>query len=159
MWCDGFDLDLYALVPSARKVLIPVADVALMTHGRMTDGALEHPSVWNGPMGLMAFFGFEDPGKPASYHTDDPAVPCTFEEVIRDCWVHHYTIMLERRVIWQADRVLPAFDRLMADMRGYGRCPEGELIGYRTVVLDSLAAAVSRLQDVMRFREAGDGAG
>ena len=154
MWCDGLDIDLYALVPSARQVLLPVADVALMTHGRTQDGALDHPAVWNGPLGLMAYFGFDSPDKPGSMYTDCPVVVCTFEEVIRDCWLHHYVIMMSRgrRAIWQPDQVLPAFDRLMAHVRGYGLCQEGDLVGYRTVVLDSLRNVVYRFQDELKGR-------
>ena len=155
MWCDGFDLDLLVLVPSAKKVLAPVAGVALMTHGRMRDGALGHPSVWNTRRGMVAFFGFAGPGKPAGYYTDEPVLSCTFEDAVRDAWLHTYVIMVERRPIWQADQVLTAFDVLMAQARGYGHRPESELESCRGAVIRSLRPAVRRFLEAMERAEIG----
>jgi len=105
MWCDGFDFDLYELLPEAREILKPAAGIKLKTRGGLgKDGRLDHPSVWNGDRDMIAFFGFRDPGKPSAYWTDKMVVECTFEEAVRDCWVHHYGIVVENHMVWSAPR-------------------------------------------------------
>jgi len=120
MWCDDFDLDLLKVLPEAFQSLKPVKDIKLFTHGHLTGEKLDHPSVWNDNLGIIAYFGFVNPCKPEGYWTNDPLVECTFEEAIRDCWCHHYAIILQRELIWDGNKLWPYFESIMWHTRGWG---------------------------------------
>ncbi len=90
MWCDDFDADLFKVVPGARDALAPAADVVLYTTGHTTGGKINHPTCWHVDGGKLAcFVGFAPvPPQPPAYVTGAPIVACTFEELMRDLWVH-----------------------------------------------------------------------
>jgi hypothetical protein len=163
MWCDAWDGDLYRLVPEARAIVAPVAEVRLVTNGRMADGALSHPAVWHGDEGMLAWFartnhepGWTGPGRvaPDVYWTDDPLVACTGEQAVRDCWGHHYAIILVPawRRIWDMTHQGWILMDLLSDARGIQRLDAGAIAGRRGLVIHSLEAAVARLQRLVPVR-------
>ncbi len=144
MWCDKFDADLYKVVPRAREVIAPVADVKLYTFGHLTEGKLNHPATWHGYPTMLAFFGFspETIGKPDAYWTDDPVVECTFEEAMRDCWSHDYGILINSFVVWDSLALQTRFYDLMFHIRGQKVLPEARLEQVQGAVLNSVRRAV-----------------
>lgn len=163
MWCDNFDLDLYKVLPEAREVLAPVKDVKLYTHGRETHGTLNGPSCWNDYSGMIAFFGLLPTHiKPEGFWTDSGVVACTFEEAIRDCWPHSYTMLLSIFVPGSGTQCVPIwnngspelrtdFQTLMFHTRKWGEPREEEALGARSRVLESLRQAVGRLVAVLEM--------
>jgi len=139
-WSDDFDMDLLKVIPDVEQMLGELADVELYTHGKTTNGRLNHPSVWNSYHAMIAFFGFEDPGKPEAYHTSDLVVRCTFLEALRDAWVHSYEIFVEGISIWNAFALKPEFDRLMYHIRSWRSLHESEATVIRQRVLKSIAS-------------------
>lgn len=178
MWCERFDGDLYRLVPEARAIVAPVAGFPLVTNGRLTDGALNHPSVWNHELGMIAWFaetdqapGWTGPGKvaPEVFWTHEPLVACTFEQAVRDCWVHHYAIVLvgtgsmnhAPTVIWNTSRMGWVLTDLLFHARGIRMMEPAAMEERRTIVTTSLAAAVARMKGAVgsghgQRSEAGD---
>jgi len=155
MWCDNFDMDLYKVIPEAKRLVSPVQGVRLFTHGHLTDGKLNHPSVWSGYHGIMAFFGFDDPAKPAGYWTDDPVIECTFEEVVRDAWCHSYQVIVELRHIWSAYSLSEQFEDIMWHIRGWDRnCPR-DIQAAKKKVLISLAIACGKMKTLSTLEEKG----
>lgn len=147
MWCDDFDIDLYRAVPGAREVLAPVADVVLYTHGHVTDGKLNHPSCWNHNLGTVAFFGFNDPAKPPEFYVGNaPVVRCTFEEAVRDLWVHALVMIVEGVVVWDSSQAVQRrFDLLMGHMRGWRQLGAREVERAQLDVMESIGYAVNGL--------------
>lgn len=161
MWCDNFDLDLYKVLPEAQEILAQVADVKLYTHGDQKDGALNHPSCWNYYLGMVAFFGFIPTHiKPESFYTDKEVVACTFEQAVRDCWPHNYTVLLSVFVPGQAGQIVPIWSTGTVEMknhfytilkftRKWGDVPNEEVFRAKSRVLDSLRSAAGRLAAVL----------
>lgn len=117
-WSDDFDMDLLKLLPDLEEILGDAADVVLCTYGGTSHGRLNHPSCWNTSSGLAAFFGFRDAAKPESFSAGDrELVRCTFEEAIRDCWPHTYVMLVERRPIFDSQKLRRDFDLLMSHRR------------------------------------------
>lgn len=158
MWCDDFDMDLFRVLPEARELLAPVAAVELCTHGGETRGKLNHPSAWSHNAGLVAFFGFKDPHKPAFYSTQHPIVRCTFEEAVRDLWSHALLMLVEGQPVWDSQRVQGEFNLLMYHLRGWTVRDEQEVAQAKARVLDSIRGGVHRLQVVKAQFEAPAGA-
>lgn len=145
MWCDDFDMDLYKAIPEAKRILEPVKDIPLFTHGSLTDGKLNHPSVWNGYHGTIAFFGFENPAKLEGYWTDWPVIQCTFEEAVRDAWPHDYLIIVEREPVWDAFSLRHQFDDIMWHIRGLDKESLRDIRPAKQKVLTSLASACQKV--------------
>jgi hypothetical protein len=147
MWCDTFDADLLAVVPAATEALGDAAGLELLTHGHATDGKLNHPSVWNGDGGMLAFFwtpGCEHLGRPGrlGYWTDEPVIGCTFTEAVRDAWSHTYVIVINNVPCWNPP--WRPFERLMYDVRGWTVLPDSAREEIRESVCRSLRAAAER---------------
>lgn len=154
MWSDDFDLDLYKVVPNAREILRPLAGIVLYTHGSQHNGALNHPACWNTDLGMAAFFGFQPTGiKPDAYWTDDAVMRCTFDEAIRDCWVHTYclTIIAAGRfhAIWDSQLIADEFWALMGHVRKYHPLTPEVAEQMRERVLTSLVTATHNFRVVM----------
>lgn len=148
MWCDGYDLDLFALVPEARAALAPAHGIILYTHGGTFEGTLNHPSCWSGPRGAsICFFGFASPEKPDFFYTWDPVVRCTWEQVTRDLWDHQLTMLLHGEPLWNAERLEQSFTRLMDHTRGYHSLPDHQVAHIRARVVANLRGATHRLLD------------
>lgn len=159
MWCDNFDLDLYKLVPEAREALAPVANVQLVTiGGKWMDGRLNHPSVWNGGKGMVAFFAFGDENtpidqiKPEACWSNEQRVACTFEEAVRDCWLHNYEILVRMpngtfRDVYEtcSDEQRNALQDMMGHVRKYHPLSEAELQHCRSVILKQVQMAGGKL--------------
>lgn len=145
MWCDSFDGDLLKLVPGAVEVLGETARVQLTTYcDRITDGAIDHPSVWNTHVGLAAFFWTAPEGRPgATWSTSAPEVACTFGEAVRDMWVHSGAIVVNRQVVWRPP--VRVFTRLLADARGQKVLPDADRERDRALVLRGLEVAAETL--------------
>lgn len=134
-WSDDFDMDLPKVIPGAKSLLGGYADMSLVTHGHQTHGRLNHPTVWNHELGMVAFFGRGTPMKPASFYTDSPFVRCTLWEAIRDAWVHDVVIIFERLTpIWDGLRTRENFDPLMGHLRGHAKLRETEVEEHKTAV-------------------------
>jgi hypothetical protein len=112
-WCDNFDCDLFRAVPESREILEELGQVKLLTRGTVTNGRLNHPTCWNHDKGLIALFSFSGEPRPPGYHSSDPIVECTFEEAIRDAWVHTLVVVVERQLIWNAFELRREFETLM----------------------------------------------
>lgn len=143
-WSDDFDMDLPNLVP-LDEILGDTANVRLWTHGNTSHGRLNHPAVWpvrNG-LGMEAFFGLspENTGKPDWYSCDWPVVECTWREAVRDAWPHTYIVVVGGREVWNTCRLHSTFVKLMFDLRGWSRLPDGEADKLRGVVRANLTAA------------------
>jgi hypothetical protein len=134
-WSDDFDMDLPKILPEARSLLGAYADLELVTHGHETHGRLNHPTVWNHGLGMVAFFGRHTPMKPASFWTDSPLVRCTLWEAIRDAWVHDIVILFEGQTpIWDGSKTREQFNRLMYHLRGWRRIEEAEVDAHKAAV-------------------------
>jgi hypothetical protein len=120
-WADTFDADLLKVMPAAAGVLADLGDTPLWTYGHRSGGRLNHPTVWNSDQGLVAYFGTDgDPRKPPSFWTGDALVQCTFEEAIRDAWVHGYAIILNNRH-WVFGPHSEEFQDLLYHLRRWGQ--------------------------------------
>ena len=147
MWCDDFDADLLAVVPGAMRALGDTAGVRLLTYSQVTGGSINCPSAWNSDYGLMAFFWTSPEHRPDEFWwTDDPVVPCTFGEAVRDEWVHSCVIAVNRRIVWRPP--VRAMERLMFDLRGWTPLEAAERRRVRAHVLHGLARAASTLAKV-----------
>ncbi len=157
MWYDDFDADLYKVVPSAEKLLAPVADVQMQTSGhpdRVT-GRLNAPDLWNGYDGMLAFFRLEKPMVLRAWKSDFYAgsktmVACTFEEAIRDTWVHSCILHVDGIPIWNSSCLQRDFDALMYDVRGWDLTTPYAVARARRRVHQSIAAAVAKLAPMVR---------
>lgn len=155
MWYDDFDAELYKVVPEAERLIATVAHVAMRTTCipcRVT-GRLNHPTVWNGDFGMVAFFGCRLIGmrywKPGHLWTSDPIVECTFEEAIRDTWVHGCLAHVDRQVLWNTWKLQAAFTTLMYGARGWpmGLAADATAVARRTV-LREVARASRRMAEI-----------
>lgn len=164
MWCDNFDMDLFKAVPAAVEYLKPLENIQLETRGHTwKDGTLNHPACWNTDFGLAAFFRFKSASESASkvtantsgpqpegFWTDEPLVSCTALEALRDCWAHHYTLVLSTTndrfyPIWDAQRLYKEFNLLMYHLRGIFPKPEAEVEAARSLVYRTLCSATEAL--------------
>lgn len=147
-WADDFDMDLIKILPQTVDILGDTADIPLWTHGRTTNGLLNHPSVWNTHTGPTAYFGLDDSGrwKPRSHYTDQPLMACTWLEAVRDAWPHTYVLCVNRVPVWDTNALSSVFDSLMADLRGWYTLPANETDKLREQVADSLVEATAKLR-------------
>ena len=150
MWYDTFDGDLFKLYPLAEKVIGKLGDVALFTHGSYWKDTrtLGHPSTWNSYHGSVAFFGFQTPAKPASYWTDNPIVACTFEQALRDAWVHNYIIYVQQQPIWNGFEMRNTMQKLLFDTRGIFKLDPAEKDAFLLQVDTSILHACWRFDTV-----------
>jgi hypothetical protein len=149
-WSDDFDTDLLRVIPRAADILDQVT-APLWTYGHVTHGRLNHPSVWGSQHGFTAYFGTDDSGtwKPDSFVSDGQLVQCTWTEVARDAWVHDYLAVVDYEPVWDANRHAGLFLKLMYDLRGITKLPDGEADRLRGQVLASLIAATTDLQNLV----------
>jgi hypothetical protein len=145
MWCDDFDMDLPKVIPGARNILGSLADTTVWTYGHLTDGKLNHPTVWNDAIGMVAYFGFRNPCKPEGCWTRDPLVRCTLWEAFRDLWVHGCVMVLEGRPVLDTHALWPQFQELMGDLRGWRTLSPSARSWQRRVVRRALVDAVGRI--------------
>lgn len=141
MWCDDFDMDLYRVLPEAREVLAPVAATSLYTCSHTTYGKINCPAAWDtGRGGNACYFGLLADGaglptwaslptvgpQPSGYTARDSVVECTFEEVVRDLWVHQqeFHVLVGKGQYHRIPMPKPScFDTLMAAIRGWDKPP------------------------------------
>lgn len=134
-WSDDFDMDLPKIIPDAKELLGEHADLQLLTHGGKTHGRLNHPVVWNGEVGSVAFFGRRSPMKPPSYYTNREIVTCTLWEAIRDAWAHTYVLIFEgHRVIWDGSKTYAQFEPIMSHIRRWHELSDPELLKLKSRV-------------------------
>ena len=131
-WSDDFDMDLLKLFPSLPKMLAD-SDLSLWTVGGESFGRLNHPVIWNTH---GAFVWREKPNLDRDKHgwfnirgcvSDHREIECTWLELLRDAWPHHYAFIL-----FPDDRMVPpapneAFMTIMYDLRGWQKSTEIEL--------------------------------
>lgn len=153
MWYDDFDAELYKVVPDAERLIAPVASVVMRTTctpDRTTD-RLNSPTMWNGDFGMIAFFGCRLLGqrhwKPEGYWTNQPVIECTFEEAIRDTWVHECLAYVDGRVLWNTWRLRNDFMTLMYHLRGWCGTTADEAASARRRVLREIARASRRMAE------------
>jgi hypothetical protein len=152
MWCDAFDLDLAKIIPAAIVITdrIPPS-VVLRTFGHVTDGALNHPSVWHSAHGMTAFFTL-GAGRPAPLHyvSFEAVVACTFTEAIRDCWGHDYRIVVDGAEVWDGVEVFRRWVQpLMHHHRGWIPLHPIAVRRLEQQVCASLATATRRIHMVV----------
>lgn len=122
-WADDFDMDLPQIVPDWLELLGDTAEVTLKTHSRGTEDRINLPSAWSHlKYRSVAFFGREHPHKPELYWTEAPVIDCTFGEVMRDVWSHHYMAFVEGRPVVEGSWL--RFDYIMSHRRGWTRLPD-----------------------------------
>lgn len=148
MWCDDFDMDLPKVIPDAETLLGDMAGVTLFTHGNLTHGTLNHPTVWNHDLGLVAFFGFAEPRKPAAFYTNKPLVECTFLEAVRDAWAHSFVMLVEGQPVLDAAALWPHFENIMWRTRGWAGHEEAPVATAEAAVRIALARAADALRRV-----------
>lgn len=146
-WSDDFDMDLPKIFPDALRLLGELASVELATVGTPDkNGRLNHPSVWNGDHGTLAFFGFNNPARDTFYCAPGSIeVRCTAWEMFRDAWAHSYIVHIERRPIWNTCDLWPLFETIMFDIRGW---PNGE----RSPGLARVKALGSYVEAIRKFK-------
>ena len=155
MWGDGFDADLPEVVPGAMRALGETAAVPLLTYSRVTGGAINCPAAWNTGYGLMSFFWTAPEHQPdESWWTDEPVVPCTFGQAVRDEWVHSCIVAVNGRVVWEPPA--RAMERLMYDLRGWAPLEAAERSRIRAHVLRGLVRAAAVLGKVTAGRRHGN---
>lgn len=148
-WSDDFDMDLIKVLPKTEEILGDTADLKLYTYGATTFGRLNHPSVWNGDGGMLAFFGTENYGfKPDCFYSGEDVVPCTFLEAVRDAWPHSYILHVDFVEIWNTWKLRALFDALMWHRRGWRALPDGRAEELIESLSRSLRAASERLRKV-----------
>ncbi len=151
-WSDDFDMDLLKLFPDLPDRLGAMANVPMWTHGGVSHGRLNMPSAWNGYKGLETFFGLrpESTGKPEGYSTTQLVVECTWLEVLRDAWPHTYRLIVDGQwLVWDTSRAWPVFYKIMCDLRGHQKLPDGEADRLRGRVLASVLAATRDLTSIL----------
>lgn len=148
-WSDDFDMDLPKVLPDWKECLGEAASIELRTHGGLSHGKLNHPSVWNSPDGMTAFCGlFLDAAKPDLYSTDRPLVSCTFAELVRDVWVHQCLVRVQGIAVIDTQPLLHVFDQLMWHVRKYTELPEQTVIKHLNKVRTLLKMAGAKLVTV-----------
>jgi hypothetical protein len=156
-WSDDFDMDLLKVLPETPAILGELGDVLLYTHGHETHGRLNHPSVWNGDLGMLAFFGTAREGfTPGGYVTDAPVVECTALEAFRDAWPHQYLIIVNGPHngghVWTPNVRL--FTRLMSHRRSLQPLPEIETLrGHLRMAVTAAACRLGEILAVARAQE------
>ena len=127
-WSDEFDMDLLKLFPDLPKEIGETAEVKLWTVGGESFGRLNHPSVWNSH---GAFIWTGKPQLDRDKHgwftveggctADSALIECTWLEVLRDQWAHHYGfILLPVAVYFKPIRWL-IYERIMYHRRDWKR--------------------------------------
>lgn len=151
-WSDDFDMDLLKIFPDLPERIGAAADIPLWTHGGESHGRLNHPAVWPKRVGLgrVAYFGLhpETIGKPSWYSTNAPVIECTWLEALRDAWPHTYTIQVDDRWLWDTGQLWGKFNKLMFDLLGYAKLPDGAADQMRGEVLASILAATNDLRAI-----------
>jgi hypothetical protein len=150
-WSDDFDMDLPRVITDARDRLGEHADLELVTHGHETYGRLNHPAVWNHPLGSVSFFGRGDPHKPAEYWTNDPLVRCTLWEAVRDAWSHSNVILFESFPVWNDQ--WEHFEPLMYAIRGWSTLTEREYVKHTDAVKHALDCCRMDIERLLRREE------
>jgi len=129
-WSDDFDMDLLKVVPNVIKDLGKYADRKLWTVGHLTAGRLNHPTVWNTH---GAFVWLKEPVLLRDEHgwfnvlgcvSNEPIVECTWLELLRDQWPHHYPFVLLPKGVRFPEPPMRHFERLMYDLRGWHKDEE-----------------------------------
>lgn len=149
-WSDDFDVDLLKVIPDLSELLGEHRETTLFTHGHATFGRLNHPACWNTHAGLAAFFGFTDAAKPAAYHCDHPLVACTFEEAVRDCWVHDFVMIVENRMVLDGKRFWNDFQPIMWHLRSRRPLSDVDLNRHIRNVRERIEVACIRLDAIRR---------
>ncbi len=152
MWYDDFDCELYKIVPEAERIIAPVAAIELETTGQRDTrtGRLNHPTSWNGDCGLISFFARVKYGmaiwqRPSFYYTSAPPIRCTFEEAIRDVFVHGLQMGVDGRLVFDAGRLWKPFETLLWATRKWREVGADEQAAARREVLQEVAKAVGRM--------------
>jgi len=150
-WSDDFDMDLLRVFPNLPMLLGATAAIELWTVGHESYGRLNHPTCWDTPHGLTAFFWFQPPQLRRDAHGwfwldggyvgNDQALRATWLEALRDCWAHQYAISLEGRIVWDSQPMWLDFERIMYVTRGWAT---GDISGNRNKVLRSILKANRR---------------
>lgn len=156
-WSDDFDMDLLKVFPHIIKILGDTTITPLWTVGRTTHGRLNHPTVWDDPCGSLALFFTHEPRLERDAHgwfrikgfyvDNAPVVPCTWVEVLRDAWPHHYAVTVDDMVLWNSSDLQDAFMRIMYDLRGWQKA---DITADRKKALHSIARANEKLRVLMR---------
>lgn len=155
-WSDDFDMDLLKLFPDLPERIGSAADIPLWTHGGMSHDRLNHPAVW----GVDAFFGTrpEGTGKPEGYSTTHMVVECTWLEALRDAWPHTYRLVVDGRwVAWDTHAMWPTFSKIMYDLRGIKKLPDGQSARLKGKVLARILAATRDLTALANGAVSADG--
>ena len=124
-WSDDFDMDLVKVFPDFPRQIGKAADIPLWTVGHSSYGRLNSPCQWNSH---GAFVWSEKPELERDVHGwfnvwgcvgNDPVIECTWLELLRDQWPHHYNfILLPQQVKFDGPDWL-IFERIMYHRRGW----------------------------------------
>lgn len=129
-WSDDFDMDLVKVVPNVIEDLGPYAERRLWTVGHITNGRLNHPTVWNTH---GAFVWLDEPKLSRDEHgwfniggcvSNSQVVECTWLELLRDQWPHSYAFVLLPNQTFFPESPRRHFDNLMYDLRGWRKDEE-----------------------------------
>jgi hypothetical protein len=161
---EDWDGDLLKLIPEAAKIIAPVADVKLITHGSADEeGRLRHPSTWNGHDGSLAYFDFDAAfavSKPQEFHTDQPIVRCSLLEAFCDAWMHHYILFIRGEPVWNTFELSRLMLNLVMDarIRAHNQDSPFHLSDEarqeaRNKIAESLRAAVGRVGQLIEDRK------
>lgn len=139
-WSDDFDMDLPKILPNLDIILGDAARIRMWTWGHISHGRLNHPALWNSNKEMTGFFGFtpETTGKPDSYYTESGLVECTWREVVRDAWVHHFTVQIDGAGVWKTEQFAHGFLGLMHHLRGHAAMHPGVIEVFKGQVARSL---------------------
>jgi hypothetical protein len=149
-------MDLPKVLPKAWQLICAAPSVPIYTRGHESFGRLNHPSCWNTHLGLTAFFtlrqGVEP--KPKSFWTTDPIRECTFAELMRDAWPHHYCAILDGRTLWNPQALARQFDAIMWDLRGWNESPNPDIEHVKAIVTRSIEIAYVSFTGIVEMQKA-----
>jgi len=158
-WSDSFDMDLLKVIPGVVDAAAPAAHLRLWTYGGTSYGRLNHPAVWNGYKGTLAYFGLDDTGwwKPSANWTDAPMVECTWLELLRDAWVHQYQALVNGWPVFDTSRAWRMFEQLMGHARGYRNLGPFSVRTIKLGVHGQVVEATQKLLQVAELAPSGGG--
>ena len=158
-WSDDFDMDLPKIFPDARRLLGDLADVELVTSGTPCGktGRLNLPCCWNSHDGMLAFFGFGNPGRDVGFYVAPRAIDirCTAWEAFRDAWTHSYIMIVDQQRVWDTGRLWPQFETIMYDVRGGPNLCNRDVARARHVAMNSYSKAVLAFGRIVERHRAG----
>lgn len=155
-WSDELDIDLYRLVPEARDAIGEDANVTLYTYcDKKTHGRINHPALWGRGAwaSCIVSTASELIHKPERMAAPAEAVTeCTFEELCRDAWLHHYSAILDAEFRLLLCHERRWFNALMYSARRWGGVSDKDVYKAKQASLKAIEGSRRGLHDALVMR-------